>query len=246
MNIERSFKFAFKAPSAFQKLVLGGLFSLLFFTVFFAFVVVGYIMRVLCNALEGRDAVLPEWADLRTLFNEGLQPMLIILSYCSPLIVLSIIEIQLVTMGVSVGVFLPIQFAVMLIISTLLPLALIRCMISGTLKAAFEFGRILDFIKSNVGTYLSAWGLSLVVSMVAIFTSILVLAGSVGLGYLGGPIALRIGLALVAFVFAFASFIANVIIVHIYAQAYRASTPFTDDEQGAVRASMAVPPPLRE
>ncbi len=246
MGIERSIVFAFKAPAARKKLLLGGLFFLLFFTVFLAFVVVGYIMRVFCNALEGRDVRLPEWTDYRTLFNEGLEPMLIILAYYSPVIGLSIIEIQLVSAHVPVSAFFPIHLVLMLIVSILLPLALIRSITIGTSKAAFDFGRIFEFIKSNTGTYFKAWALACAVCIAAGIVALVVLIGAVGLGALGGKTALTLGLVAFAFAFTFVSFVANLIIVHLYAQTYRASTPFVDDTEGEIRASMAVPPPLRK
>jgi len=227
MNIERSFVFAFKAPQAVKKLALGGVFSMLFFTVFFAFAVVGYVMRVLCDALEGRDAKLPEWSDLGSLFNEGLLPVLILLGYGSPLIALCLVEqILHAIIGWNFGIiaiFLIVRLLVVLPISLLLPLALIRFAIKGTLRSAFDFGHIITFIKTNPGNYFTAWGLALVVGIAAGMT---------------GFVLLVVGIF-------FTSFVANVITFHLYAQAYRASTPFPDDKDGKLRSSMAIPPPLR-
>lgn len=246
MNIERSFSFAFKAPFATRKLALGGVFSLLFFTVFFAFAVVGYVIRILCDVLEGRDANLPDWTDLKGLFSEGLQPVLIILAYGSPLIVLSFVEIQLQLAGLSTGLLLgPIGLLVAIPVSLVLPLALVRFITRGSLKAAFEFRKILEFFTRNVGTYLTAWGLAIAVSTSAAIIGIVPLAATLFLFPIFGMAALKIGLAVALVVWSFATFIASVISVHLYAQAYRASTPFSDDTDGTIRASMAMPPPLR-
>ncbi len=226
MNIERSFVFAFKAPGSAKKLFLGGLFTLLFFTVFFAFVVVGYLMRIFCNTLEGRDARIPEWDDLVGLFNEGLQPLLIILIYNAPVVMLFVIEQLFHTVtGTNLGVVVVFGFlrlVISIIVSILLPLGLIRFVVKGTLRAAFDFGQIVDFIKTNSGNYFTAWGLSLVLA---------VASGIIGF------IVFFIGVF-------FTSFISYVIMIHLYGQAYRASTPFSDDQEGKVRASMAIPPPL--
>ena len=224
MNIERSFTFAFKAPGAVKKLSIGALFTLLFFTIFFAFVVMGYLMRVLCDALEGRDARLPEWDNLGALFNEGLMPVLISLVYASPLLLLAIVEqVMIAAFDLSLGVLIlmPIAFLWLLVMSVLLPVALIRFAVKASMRAAFDLGEILAFIRRNPGTYLTAWALALVVGM---FSGI-------------GAIVLVIGVF-------FTTFVANVITVHLYAQAYRASKPFTDDKDGKLRASMAIPPPL--
>jgi hypothetical protein len=252
MNIERSFVFAFKAPGGLPKMLLGGLFSVFFFTVFFGFVVMGYLMRVLYDALEGRDAKLPEWRELVPLFNDGLQPVLIMVIYCSPLIVLLILEQVLhAILGWNFGViaiFMALRLLIGIALSIAMPLALIRFAVKGTLKAAFGFGEILGFIKANPGTYFTAWGLALVVGIVAGLISMFF--GGIVLGIalaVGGFETWVIFTGLGAFVLAsvFTAFISYLISMHLYAQAYRASTPFDDDKDGVLRASMAIPPPLK-
>jgi hypothetical protein len=225
MNIERSFSFAFKSPGGVRKLLLGGLFTLLFFTVFFAFVVMGYLMRVLCNALEGRDGKLPDWTDLGKLFNEGMMPMLVALGWASPIIALFIVSrVVMMVAGFSWGLLLghfTLHLVLSVALSMILPLAFMRLAIKRSLKASFDIGQMIDFIRRNKGTYFTAWGLTYAAGAVA----------SVGFAAFG------VGLA-------FTAFIANVISMHLFAQAYRASQPFADDKDGALRASIAIPPPL--
>lgn len=252
MNIERSFVFAFKAPGGVPKMVLGGVFSVLFFTVFFGIVVMGYLMRVLCDALEGRDAKLPEWGGMGGLFNEGLQPVLILVIYSSPLIALLVVEQVLnAVLGWSFGViaiFMALRLVLGIALSIALPVALIRYAVKGSLKAAFEFGEILGFIKTNPGTYFTAWGLALVVGVVAGLVSMLFGGIVFGVALIAGGFSTPVVLSgLVALVVAsfFTAFISYLISMHLYAQAYRASTPFADDKDGVLRASMALPPPLK-
>lgn len=225
INIEKSFTFAFKAPDASKKLFFGGLYSLLYWTVFFGFVVMGYLMEVLCNALEGRDVTLPKWKDRRRLFNEGTIPVLIVLAYGAPIVLSALVE-QVIYSVVDpnywiVGLFTIIRFVLLLGLSALLPLALIRFAITSSFRAAFNLGEIIGFMKNNPGNFFTAWVLSSTVQAIA------------GLGV----VLLVVGLA-------FTSFIAHIITFHLYAQAYRASKPFSDDAEGELRASMAVPPPL--
>jgi hypothetical protein len=250
MKIERSITFAFKAPGGIPKLVLGGLFSILFFTIFFGIVVMGYLMRVLCDALEGRDAKLPSWGGLGQLFNEGLQPVLLIVAYASPLIALFVIEALLGAFGSSLvlmAILMLVRLLISILLSILIPAALIRFAVKGSLKAAFDFGEILGFIGANKGTYFTAWGLSLAVGVAAGL-----IATVVG-GIIGGA-ALAVGglelwvlfTAAGALIFAslFTTFTSTLISMHLYAQAYRSSKPFADDKDGELRASMAIPPPL--
>jgi hypothetical protein len=213
MNIERSFSFAFKSPGGVGRLMLGGLFTMLFGTVFFAFVVAGYLMRVLCDAL-GR------------LFNEGMMPMLVALGWASPIIVLFVVAQALTAaLGLNLGLaagYLLLEIVLSVLLSMILPLALMRLAIKRSLRAAFDVGKMLDFVRRNKGTFFTAWGLSYAASAVA----------SVGL------IAFGVGIF-------FTMFIANVIAMHLFAQAYRASQPFSDDRDGTLRASIAIPPPLK-
>jgi hypothetical protein len=226
MNIERSFSFAFKSPGGVGRLMLGGLFTMLFGTVFFAFVVAGYLMRVLCDALEGRDGKLPEWKELGRLFNEGMMPMLVALGWASPIIVLFVVAQALTAaLGLNLGLaagYLLLEIVLSVLLSMILPLALMRLAIKRSLRAAFDVGKMLDFVRRNKGTFFTAWGLSYAASAVA----------SVGL------IAFGVGIF-------FTMFIANVIAMHLFAQAYRASQPFSDDRDGTLRASIAIPPPLK-
>jgi hypothetical protein len=226
MNIKRSVVFAFKAPNGLKKLFIGGVFSLLFGLVYFPFVVMGYLMRVLCDTLEGRDANLPEWKKLSSLFREGLQPVLVVLIYTGPLVLLIIIEtFASMALGGSQsinGIFFALRGLYFLLATVLLPLSLIRLMVKNSLAAAFDFSQIAAFITTNAGIYLQAWVISLIISLVAVL----------------------LGTILVGFGIFFTTFISNVMAVHLYAQAYRAATPFADDQDGEVRSSLAVPPSL--
>jgi hypothetical protein len=228
MNIERSIVFIFNDRDWLKKVALGGVFSLLFFTVFFAFVVAGYVMRIFCNALEGRDTTLPEWDDLGGLFNEGLLPVMIGILYFTPVIVISAIE-QIIhaAFGLAFGalvVFQLIDVVLLFLIFIFLPLGMVRYVVKRSMRSAFELAQILDFIKRNTGTYLTAW---------AVATFLFGLIGAVGL----------VGLGVGVFVTMFASMLMS---AHLYAAAYRASKPFIDDRDGELRASMALPPPLHK
>jgi hypothetical protein len=226
MNIERSIVFIFNDRQWPKKLLLGGVFSLLFFTVFFAFVVAGYVMRVFCNALEGRDVGLPEWDDLGGLFNEGLLPVMIGILYLTPLIVISAIE-QIIHAAFGLAfsalvVFQTIDAIVLLLVTVFMPLGMVRYVVKRTMRSAFELGRIVDFIKRNAGTYFTAWAVA------TFLFNLIAILGLVGLG---------VGVLITGF----ASWLMS---AHLYAAAYRASKPFADDRDGELRASMALPPPL--
>lgn len=227
MDFKRSLKFAFNDPHAVKKLLTGGLFVLAFFTVYFFFVVVGYVMRILSAALEGRDAKLPEWDSYKDLFNEGLLPILVMLAFAAPFIGIAILEIALFMVVAPsaeiIAIFNIVRGIVFVVTSFLLPLALIRYVISGTAREALNFTQLVDFVRTNPKNYISAWAVSLGTGFVATVI---------------GSLALGIGLC-------FTLFFNSVVVVHLFAQAYRASTPFKDDKDGAIRSSYTLPPPLK-
>ncbi len=233
-----------KSKGAGKKLLAGGLFSFLFFTVYFPFVVTGYTMNVLCSALEGRRSKLPDWVSLNAFFMEGLQPILISLAYASPIIALIIVETNLAVADLFAATYLwPLYLVLILLITMLLPLALIRSVVNGSLKAAFELGKIFGFIKNNTGRYLGAWvksvGFYVLASAVMLSLTVLVVK------YLALSFTLiLVGLAVVLLIGCFIFFATAILVVYVFARAYRASNPFEDDRNGEFRKSIAIPPPL--
>jgi hypothetical protein len=241
MKIRRAFRFAFGTHDAGGKLIRGGFYSSLFFTVFFPFVVMGYLMRVFCDLLEGRGVEMPRWRNLRALFNDGLQPMLIALVYYAPAIVLFALERYIPS-----HLLWGLQAAVVLGASAFLPFAVLHAVVRGAIRGAFQFAVIGDFWRRNFGRVartLGAYvGLGLlppaVAAVVALLAAIPVsLLSNVGIGA-------TTGLALGIVTFCFALFPVAVMGVHILAQLYRASTPFVDDPEGESRASVVMPPAL--
>jgi hypothetical protein len=241
MNVRRSFVFTFKSPGAFKKLLTGGVLSLFFFTVFLAFVVAGYLLRVVCDLLEGRDGALPKWDDWPALFNEGLQPVLIALMYFAPVGILYTLGLW-----IPLDVIPAIQLVLALLASALLPPALIHFITAGDISAAFKLGASLRFICKNPSRFFLAWGLHVALFVaVTVVSSGLCIATAVPLSDIAGsPLAIASGLAVGATVFFFLTFTENVVAAHLFAQVYRCSPPFEDDKEGAVRASMVIPPSL--
>lgn len=241
MNLGRSLSFAFRADDAAPKLLVGGLLTMLFPTVFFGFVVAGYVVRVLCNALEGRDAALPKWTNFGTLFSEGVAPLMVVLVYNAPVLLLFVIKAAVLS---PTDVIRPdLAFAIAglclaLIGGFLAPAAVLRLIVIGQLKAAFDLARILAFIRTNAARYLAAWAIAVLfyaasmVCIVALMVSVLFYAASIF-----SIVALVVGLFV-------GGFIACVVSAHLFAQMYRACKPFADDLEGEARASIALPPPL--
>ncbi len=227
MTVGRSISFAFKAPGAASKLAVGTLCSMLFFTGFFAFVLAGYLTRVLCNALEGRDVNLPTWKNLKELFIEGVEPVLILMVFFSPTILFLLAEWGLnATLGESVAVSIILAIPRILVAigaSIIFPVAMLRFVVKRSLSSAFEISHLLRFIRNNGSQYFKAWGLSIVLMILAVLCSIFFVVGLF-----------------------FGTFVAYVIMVHLYAQTYRGGTPFKDDKESSIRSALTIPPPLNQ
>jgi hypothetical protein len=181
-----------------------------------------------------------------------LQPVLLVVVYSSPLIAMVIIEQVLsATLGFSLivlSVFMILRLIIGVALSILIPAALIRYAVKGSLRAGFDFGQISGFIGANKGTYFTAWALSLVVGVAAGLVATLIGGIISGVTLAVGGLELWVlftGVGALVCASLFTAFTSSLISMHVYAQAYRASIPFADDKDGVLRASMAIPPPLR-
>ena len=243
MKIGRSFRFIFRSPKAWSKLIRGGLFSALFFTVFFAFVVLGYLMRLMCDLLEGRETKLPDWNPLGELFYDGLQPVLITLAFISPIIVLSVLNLY-----INSPVIFILQAFLVIIISGIFPLSLIHFVTARELIAAFNFTVIFAFIRDNFRRVFSAWLFNMGLGL-GTFTigAVIALAMAVPISlFTSTKTGAIIGFGFGVVGFSFAGFITTIISAHFHAQMYRESKPFNDDKEGAIRASIVMPPSLKK
>ena len=243
MKIGRAFSYAFQSPQGTAKMLRGGLYTALVFTVFLPFAAAGFLVRLMCALLEGRDTNLPEWRNLRELFEDGLQPVLIALAYAAPVILLSILQQYLNSAAVSV-----LQVLCAAVVSLLLPLGLIHFLTTRRFTAAFDLRISTSFILQNPKRVLIAWSMSILLHAAALLVSTGTWLGSALLVSLTASriAGISTGLILGSLVFAFTDFIVTVISSHLYAQAYRGSKPFTDDTEGEARASIVLPPTLRK
>ena len=242
MRIGRSITFVFRDRESIGKLLRGGGYGMLFFTGFFTFVTAGYLTRLMCDLLEGRDASLPEWRPLQELFSEGLQPVLILLVYTSPAVLTAIVSLYVAPpyMG-----FLQLSFLVLA--SLLLPVALIHFVTTRSLKRALQLPATIAFIVENAGHFFRAWLVYGILAIAAFLVCCLVcVAVAIPASLvLDDRTGILTGLAVGGVVACFVGFLLHVIATHLFAQAYRSSKPFEDDPDGEMRASIVVPPSLK-
>lgn len=189
-DFAKPFTFTFEDPRWVQKVLLGGLFMLASVFIVGAFFVYGYLARLVRNVIAGVTHPLPEWDDLGEYFGEGLRLFCVALIYTLPLIVLvfmfivpSIIAdsvdndaMRNLSGGLAACVWCLI-FPLSLALAIWLPGALLFAVVERRFGAAFEFGQIAAFIKGNIGNYLLAFVVWLVVRMIVPFGFILLCVG---------------------------------------------------------------------
>lgn len=189
-DFARPFTFVFDDPEWVPKVLIGGLFVLASFLLVGLFFLLGYMARLMRNVIAGVPKPLPAWDDLGEYFREGLRLFGVSVVYTLPIFILAIAigipagimsgvddEIARNLGGCALGsiwcLIVPASFAIMLF----LPGALLWAVTQQRFGAAFEFGEIWSFIKSNIGNYLLAIVVYLVADFVAGFGVVLLCVG---------------------------------------------------------------------
>jgi len=152
-NIENAFKFVFKDKNWIIKILVGGL--LLIIPVV-NFIVFGYILMVLKDAKEGKEAALPEWGEWGNLFKAGFMCFIVGLIYFLILFGLwfFIGLLSAIPIVGCISIFLiPIIMIYAILLPTITNIALCRYLEGGVLEEAFKLKSIYEEFKSKVGDY---------------------------------------------------------------------------------------------
>jgi hypothetical protein len=183
MDIGKSFSFQFEDKDWFIKLGLGALIAVV---PILNFAWTGYMVEIMRNVIQRAAAPLPTWDDFAKKFVDGLilfaagliyaAPMLLLL--CLPLGIIGfssllaeegdLRDVAEVVAGAGGVLFLCLLCLIIvysLALSVVYPAILVLFAREGTFAACFKFRAALDLIKRNSASFLTAWGLSLVVSL---------------------------------------------------------------------------------
>ncbi len=174
----KPFAFVFEDARWLNKVLIGGLFQLLAMMLIGIPFLLGYLAKMIRNVIAGDPLPLPEWDDLGEKFTEGLRLVGVGFVYILPLFVLiGIFVIPAAILGtisqhtnsdfdpagcVVAGMWCLI-FPISLAYMFWMPAAMLHAVVEQRFGAAFEFGRIKNFIVDNIGNYL----LSIVILFVA-------------------------------------------------------------------------------
>lgn len=176
----RPFTYVFDDPQWIPKVLVGGLFVLASFVIVGIFFLYGYMARLTRNVIDGVANPLPDWDDLGEYFSEGLKLFAVGLVYAIPIaIVVGLGILPAAFMGnsdsdaartlggLSVTCVYCLMLPLSLALALWLPAALLMVVVTRDFSAAFDFSRIWQFIRANIGNYL----LAIVVWLVARFAA---------------------------------------------------------------------------
>ena len=207
--------FVFDDPRWMPKILIGGLFIIASVFLVGVFFIYGYLARLARNVIAGLPNPLPEWDDLGGYFSEGVKLFCVGLVYAIPLIIVAaVVFIPAAIMGsnadnetirslggMSMACVWCLFFPLTLAFAVWMPAALLMVVVSGDFKAGFDFRRIINFIRANVGNYL----LSIILALIASFAS-------------------QLGFLLLCIGVIFTAFWARVVAAYAFGQTYRLST----------------------
>jgi uncharacterized protein DUF4013 len=192
----RPFAFVFEDPEWVQKILLGGVFVLASVVLIGVFFIYGYLARLVRNVIAGVQYPLPSWDDLGEYFSEGLRLFGVGLIYIAPMIALVMLfvvptivadatdnEIMRNVGGMTAACVWCLVFPLSLALGIWMPAALLMAVVDRRFSAAFEFGRIWNFIRGNAGNYALAWITRMAASFLAQFGIVFLCIGIVFTGF---------------------------------------------------------------
>lgn len=140
LNFGDVFKFPFKDKKWWVKILIG----------IVPIANLGYLLRVLADAKDGKEATLPEWEGWEDLFKNGIIALVICLVFAVPIIVLNllgaapVIGLLFKLLAIIAGVFY----------GPIVSIGLCRYLESNQLKEALNWQGLLDKFKVNIKDYL--------------------------------------------------------------------------------------------
>jgi hypothetical protein len=204
MNISKSFSFPFEDKSWFSKLLLGAVIAIV---PILNFALLGYVIEIARRAMNGSNEPLPAWDDLGKKWMDGFYnfvagfiyglPVTLVLCLISVVALVPVIAagngnspdgiFTALTAGSSILILCILCLVVfyVLLLSVLLPGILVHYAETGTFSAFFKLGEVFNKVSQNMGTFFTAWivslGAGLLVGLVTgLITSVLSIIPCVG------------------------------------------------------------------
>lgn len=166
-DLGKAFTFAFQDPRWLEKIVVGGLFWIATLLIIGWFFILGYMARLVRSIAAGVDDRLPEWNDLGDMFTEGIKLFLVgfvwyvpIFLVMAPLMIWAIVFDEMGSPHLSemfAGCMVLTIVPLALVITFVLPAALIRAAIYRSVSAGLAVGPVFAFVRDNFVNFLLAF-----------------------------------------------------------------------------------------
>jgi hypothetical protein len=197
MDVNKAFRFMFDDKQWISKLLIGAVMSVLSFLIIPAFILQGYLVKIVRQVMDGNDSELPEWMDYGKLVRDGFFVTIGQLIWALPFILLMLI-VGLVTGGLgsvvdssgdmvgaaTTGAGLLLACLVLLTVIAFLfltPALLIQYAREGEFGALFRFSEIFDIIRDHMADILIAFLVSVVaVLAISVVTGIVAIVPCLG------------------------------------------------------------------
>ncbi|HLE56285.1 MAG TPA: DUF4013 domain-containing protein [Rhodothermia bacterium] len=154
VDFGQSFAYVFKDEEWFKKLSVGGLFVLLAMFIIGSFFVAGYELEVMRRVMRRDRRPLPQWDDLGRKLGEGFMLMVAFLVYAVPIMIVSTFSDG---DGGVLAALMTLAFFLWV------PAVQIQYARTSDFSACFRGAEIFQFVRSNLGTYVPAALLSILV-----------------------------------------------------------------------------------
>jgi hypothetical protein len=170
-NLGRAFAFMFEDKDWIQKILIGAAFVLLSVILVGIPLVLGYLLEVARRSAEGQEVPLPDWDNLGDKFGKGLLFFIILIIYSIPITIVSFILQLIPCIGALLGL------VVWLVFWMIVPYLAVQYARTGNFNTAFEFDKIITFVKENITNLLIVLVMSIVFSIIAQFGVLALIIG---------------------------------------------------------------------
>ena len=193
MDVGKSVGYVFEDQKWTNKLLIGMLVSIVPIV---NFALLGWVVDIMRNVSQRQANPLPEWSDFGEKFVKGAILFVVSLIYSLPMLLLTCPAVflpfisgdqsrsgQQAVTSMFVGTTLLLTCAVgiyALLLSFLIPAIYLNFARKGTFAACFQFGEIWPIMSKNLGDYIVAWLIIIVLGI----------AASVVIGIVGGVLAI--------------------------------------------------------
>jgi len=166
-NLGRAFTFMFEDRAWPGKVILGGVFILLSCVIIGIPFILGYQLEMSRRAYENKEVPLPEWDNMGDKFTQGLIFLIIVIIYWIPGSLLFLLP--------CLGPCFSLVYA--LIFALIAPYITTKFALTRDFNEAFNFQKIMEFVKANIGDIVIVILISIAMGIVASFGVILLIVG---------------------------------------------------------------------